>query len=287
LLLRRGQAYLALQQPQSAIADFTVAMGLAPDNAEAYYQRAVAYELSGDARRAAADRAAARRRDPLYAKAFQGGEDARSAAVALAVEAQQRAEAVAEESAAATAKRREAVGAWPDEFAIGGGSRPGKVSSARQHAAPSRLDPVVAKRSTGKVTEDAAGKETVAGGRPRKTSGAAKKPLVSMARVTPPSSSKPQPAQIVPSAAAQAVDDPVDEGASSVRRPRYPAWSWRSPVVASADDRPDQPGGSPLEAPRRDPSGGSPAAASPRVKPVVVAPELRPAAEPARPSLTR
>ena len=53
--LKRGEDFSGVHQYDRAIADYTTAIQLKPDYAEAYNDRGFAYYLTGDAERAIAD----------------------------------------------------------------------------------------------------------------------------------------------------------------------------------------------------------------------------------------
>jgi tetratricopeptide (TPR) repeat protein len=68
--LKRGEDFSGLQQYDRAIADYTKALELKPDYAEAYNDRAFAYYLKGDFDRAITDYTRAINLRPNYPKAF-------------------------------------------------------------------------------------------------------------------------------------------------------------------------------------------------------------------------
>jgi hypothetical protein len=98
-------------QVELGIVDFSAAIRIRPDDSEAYYQRSVAYELLGDAKKAAADRQCGRERDRLYANTFRRSyaDDPANQAIELAQAAEQRA---FEAAAAGTGGTAEAA-PWP------------------------------------------------------------------------------------------------------------------------------------------------------------------------------
>jgi lipoprotein NlpI len=70
LYLKRGEDFSGVHQYDRAIADFTTAIQLKPDYAEAYNDRGFAYYLKGDAERAIADYTRAIELRPNYPKAY-------------------------------------------------------------------------------------------------------------------------------------------------------------------------------------------------------------------------
>jgi tetratricopeptide (TPR) repeat protein len=68
--LKRGEDFTGVQQYDRAIADFTTAIQLQPDYAEAYNDRGFAYYLKGDVERAIADYTRAIDLRPDYPKAY-------------------------------------------------------------------------------------------------------------------------------------------------------------------------------------------------------------------------
>jgi Tfp pilus assembly protein PilF len=68
--LKRGEDFSGVHQYDRAIADFTTAIRLKPDYAEAYNDRGFAYYLKGDAERAIADYTRATELRPNYPKAY-------------------------------------------------------------------------------------------------------------------------------------------------------------------------------------------------------------------------
>ena len=68
--LTRGENFSAVHQYDQAIADYTTAIQLKPDYAEAYNDRGFAYYLKGDAERAIADYTRAIELRPNYPKAY-------------------------------------------------------------------------------------------------------------------------------------------------------------------------------------------------------------------------
>jgi tetratricopeptide (TPR) repeat protein len=75
----RGSTLLDRQEYESAIADFTEAIRLDPNNAAAYNNRGVAYYYKGDIDKAIAGYEAALRIDPNYTLARNNLENARQA----------------------------------------------------------------------------------------------------------------------------------------------------------------------------------------------------------------
>jgi tetratricopeptide (TPR) repeat protein len=68
--LKRGENFSGVHQYDRAIADYTTAIQLKPDYAEAYNDRGFAYYLKGDAERAIADYTRAIELRPNYPKAY-------------------------------------------------------------------------------------------------------------------------------------------------------------------------------------------------------------------------
>jgi tetratricopeptide (TPR) repeat protein len=68
--LKRGEDFSGARQYDRAIADYTAAIQLKPDHAEAYNDRGFAYYLKGDAERAIADYTRAIELRPNYPKAY-------------------------------------------------------------------------------------------------------------------------------------------------------------------------------------------------------------------------
>src|SRR6188768_1702942 len=68
--LKRGEDLSGARQYDQAIADYTTAIQLKPDYAEAYNNRGFAYYLKGDAERAIADYTRAIALRPNYPKAY-------------------------------------------------------------------------------------------------------------------------------------------------------------------------------------------------------------------------
>ncbi len=68
--LLHGRANLALKRLDAAVVDLSRAIRIAPQEPEAYYQRALAHKYLGKPILAAADRQAAHRRDPNFAITF-------------------------------------------------------------------------------------------------------------------------------------------------------------------------------------------------------------------------
>jgi tetratricopeptide (TPR) repeat protein len=68
--LKRGEDFSGAHQYERAIADYTTAIQLKPDYAEAYNDRGFAYYLKGDAERAIADYTRAIELRPNYPKAY-------------------------------------------------------------------------------------------------------------------------------------------------------------------------------------------------------------------------
>jgi tetratricopeptide (TPR) repeat protein len=68
--LKRGEDFSGVHQYDRAIADYTTAIQLKPDYAEAYNDRGFAYYLKGDTERAIADYTRAIELRPTYAKAY-------------------------------------------------------------------------------------------------------------------------------------------------------------------------------------------------------------------------
>jgi tetratricopeptide (TPR) repeat protein len=68
--LKRGEDFSGVHQYDRAIADFTTAIQLRPDYAEAYNDRGFAYYLKGDGERAIADYTRAIELRPNYPKAY-------------------------------------------------------------------------------------------------------------------------------------------------------------------------------------------------------------------------
>ena len=68
--LKRGEDFSGAHQYDRAIADYTTAIQLKPDYAEAYNDRGFAYYLKGDAERAIADYTRAIELRPNYPKAY-------------------------------------------------------------------------------------------------------------------------------------------------------------------------------------------------------------------------
>ncbi len=68
--LKRGEDFSSVHQYDRAIADYTTAIELKPDYAEAYNDRGFAYYLKGDAERAIADYTRAIELRPNYPKAY-------------------------------------------------------------------------------------------------------------------------------------------------------------------------------------------------------------------------
>lgn len=68
-LVLRGNSHDANGSPQLAIADYTAAIKIAPDDAAAYYNRATVYEELGEKDKAIADYAKALQIDPEYTDA--------------------------------------------------------------------------------------------------------------------------------------------------------------------------------------------------------------------------
>lgn len=69
VLVLRGNSHDGNGAPQLAIADYTAAIKVAPDDAAAYYNRATVYEDLGDKAKAIADYTKAIEIDPEYAEA--------------------------------------------------------------------------------------------------------------------------------------------------------------------------------------------------------------------------
>ena len=68
--LKRGEDFFAARQFERAIADYTTAIQLKPNYAEAFNDRGFAYYLKGDAERAIADYTRAIELRPSYPKAY-------------------------------------------------------------------------------------------------------------------------------------------------------------------------------------------------------------------------
>ena len=68
--LKRGEGFSGVHEHDRAIADYTTAIQLKPDYAEAYNDRAFAYYLKGDAERAIADYTRAIELRPNYPRAY-------------------------------------------------------------------------------------------------------------------------------------------------------------------------------------------------------------------------